>query len=1079
VCILLFGTIPAEPAQWIALDGSDAGREVGIVQSEVGVARLEVALEVPGIELRPLEAEGMAFTELEVPGTGRIGEPGEPMLPALRRFVEIPQGASVTATATVLETATVELADRGLSPTVYPVQLPLPKCDCPEQRAWRFSYDPAAYAAEVRHPLVSVSEPFTVRDHRMVMLTVAPVAYDPTAGTLQVAQRARVELRFEGADVAATRQRKARLASRHFDDFLTGATLNLNFGGRTADWAYPSAAPIEFLIITPPQFVAGLQPFVDWKTTCGYRMTVTTTDVAGTTTTAIKSYISGLYNGATPPVYILMIGDSPSPLPTYEVSSGGIGGTDLPFVQMDGDLYPDMMIARWPVDDTTELANMRDKTLFYEQPTAANSAWLNRALYLGGDDYPSWGMTTHQDIMAYLMQPAPNNAECDYWNGETQNPTTAQLIADLNTGRGWCVYSAHCGPYEMSGDPKFRDTDVPNLANSSMYPLGFGHCCQSNMWNDYSDVFGEVVVTQANKGFVSYWGGSNSTYWDEDDWLERGFFDSLFDADMSGTSINLDRQYSHLAACYAGLTEVTLHGGNEHYYWHCYNLNGDPTLDPFTRAPIAMTVGVDPVAPPAADDSFTVTVTDPVVGAVEGALVGVSQNGVLLGAGFTDASGQAVFHIDEPAPGADMLVRATAHNHLPTDASVMVGAGSDGLVLIDGSLYRCDSQVGIDVYDDDLAGQGTLQVTLTAVPTGATGSATLTEVAGEIVLYHGVATLGADLVADGASSFTVTYHDLDTGGGGPEDKVVGADLDCAGPVISGVALGTPDITSVVVSWTTDEPGDSRVEVLPDGAVVTDSELTTDHQVVVDGLASCATYRLNVGSADHLGNLGTTGPTDPFTTLEHTVALEDDVESGAGGWVVTTPVDSSALQNWEVSVDAGAPSPTHVWHTAGEPGIKDDRLAAGPFTLGEGWSELSFWHYYRLEYDATARDGGVLEVSTDGSTWQDVEDAGGVFLEGGYNATLSSCCGNPLGGRRGWSGYPSSYRHVVVDLSALAGQQVWFRFRLGCDWSYGDGGWSVDEILLHSASTCVDLGALFVDGFESGDCTQWDWYPGAP
>ena len=65
-----------------------------------------------------------------------------------------------------------------------------------------------------------------------------------------------------------------------------------------------------------------LQPFVDWKTSTGYNVSVVTTDVAGTTTTAIKSYISGLYNGPNPPVYILMIGDSPGVLATFRHSLG-------------------------------------------------------------------------------------------------------------------------------------------------------------------------------------------------------------------------------------------------------------------------------------------------------------------------------------------------------------------------------------------------------------------------------------------------------------------------------------------------------------------------------------------------------------------------------------------------------------------------------------------------------------------------------------------------------------------------------------------------------------------------------------
>ncbi len=136
--------------------------------------------------------------------------------------------------------------------------------------------------------------------------------------------------------------------------------------------------------------------------------------------------------------------------------------------------------------------------------------------------------------MAELMEPPPNSAECELWYGDTQNPTTSQLIADLNTGRAWAVYSAHCGQNGMSGDPSFTSSDVPNLANADQYPIGHGHCCLSNQWATTGDVFGEVVVTQPDKGFVAYWGGSNSTYWDGDDWLQKGFFDALFDEDMTG-----------------------------------------------------------------------------------------------------------------------------------------------------------------------------------------------------------------------------------------------------------------------------------------------------------------------------------------------------------------------------------------------------------------------------------------------------------------------------------------------------------------------------------------------------------------
>jgi hypothetical protein len=153
-----------------------------------------------------------------------------------------------------------------------------------------------------------------------MLLTYAPVVYDVAVGRLEITQRARVTVTFEGGDPDRTMARKARLASRHFDSFINPATINPGLethDTKSANWAYPDDAPVEFLIITPPGFVADLAPFIEWKTSTGYHVTVATTDdpQVGNTTTSIKNYISGLYGGPNPPVYILMIGDSPIPCP--------------------------------------------------------------------------------------------------------------------------------------------------------------------------------------------------------------------------------------------------------------------------------------------------------------------------------------------------------------------------------------------------------------------------------------------------------------------------------------------------------------------------------------------------------------------------------------------------------------------------------------------------------------------------------------------------------------------------------------------------------------------------------------------
>ena len=1061
VCLLVVGAAGAAEPRWIAFSDDGKQARIGVLSSTADA--VEFSVDLPGIALTSAATEGGQFVRVEVPGLGRIGAVGEPALPALRRFVEIPDGAQVEVAIQVIDSRVIDLAREGLAAPLEPVQRPRPKCDCEEARNWRFSYKPEAYRGTIAHP-AALTGPFTFRDHRMMLLSLAPVTYNVDRGTLEVITRAQISVRFTGGDLAATVARKERLASRHFDAFLGSATVNLNLGLDAANWAYPDDAPVEFVIITPPQFVTALAPFVEWKTSCGYRVTIATTDVIGPTTTAIKSYIMGLYNGATPPVYILMIGDSPALLVTYTNSGGGSGGTDLPYVQMDADLYPDMIIARWPVDDVNELVAMRDKILVYEQPTAGNSAWMNRALFLAGDDYMG-RVTTHEAVIAQLMQPPPNSAECALWYGDTTNYTTQQLINDLNTGRAWAVYSAHSDQSGWAGDPPLHSGDMPNFGNTNMYPIAHGHSCLSNMWNSYPDVFGEAAVIQPNKGFVSYWGASNLTYWDGDDWLERGYFDSMFDIDMSGNQIPLDRQYSQGAACYAGLTEVTLSNqSNGQYYWYLYNLNGDPTLDPFTRQPIALDVGAPSVIPPAASTDFEVAVSDTVVGPVPLALVGVSQNGVLLGAGLTDATGTATFPIEAPTAGTDVTVRVTAHNHLPTDANVIVAAGSDGVIVLDRSLYRCDSTVGIDVYDQDLAGHGTQSVTLSAQPSGGSTTVILTEVGGSVVRFTGTAVLGTDLVVADGDTLTASYYDQNTGGGSGATKTDTALLDCAGPVVAGLMVVDVGATTAVVEWTTDEPGDSWGVANPGGIEVLVPGLRTEHRLEFDGLEQCSVYSVEVASTDSLGNVGVGGPTSPFVTLQETVAMDDDVEAGVGGWVVDTAVPGGV--NWTIVADGHAHSPTHAWFTANYGAVKDDRLVAGPVTLGGGTTTLSFWHEYNTE---SGWDGGVLEVSTNGTTWQDVT-AMGAFVEGGYTGTLGTGYSNPLQGREAWSGSSGGFVHTVVDLSGLAGTELWFRFRFGCDSMSSVLGWWVDDILLETISECS--GMLFVDGFESGDTSAW-------
>ena len=96
--------------QWVGFSNDRPFSEARIEIGRTGVETVEFDVVIPGVSLERVATEAGEFTRLEVPGLGRIGRAGEPMLPALRRFVEVPVGptASVAFQAMVQPSSTCE-----------------------------------------------------------------------------------------------------------------------------------------------------------------------------------------------------------------------------------------------------------------------------------------------------------------------------------------------------------------------------------------------------------------------------------------------------------------------------------------------------------------------------------------------------------------------------------------------------------------------------------------------------------------------------------------------------------------------------------------------------------------------------------------------------------------------------------------------------------------------------------------------------------------------------------------------------------------------------------------------------------
>ena len=137
-----------------------------------------------------------------------------------------------------------------------------------------------------------------------------------------------------------------------------------------------------------------------------------------------------------------------------------------------------------------------------------------------------------------------------------------------------------------------------------------------------------------------------------------------------------------------------------------------------------------------------------------------------------------------------------------------------------------------------------------------------------------------------------------------------------------------------------------------------------------------------------------------------------------------------------------------------PAISDMTLDSPVFTASTGMT-VSFRHQYNLEHGSgtTAYDGAVLEIAINGGAFTDIVAAGGSFTSGGYNSTVSSSFGNPLGGRAAWSGNSAGFVDAVASLPpTAAGQPCQLRWRTAddnSDTASGTPGWWVDTIHLES------------------------------
>ncbi len=404
------------------------------------------------------------------------------------------------------------------------------------------------------------------------------------------------------------------------------------------------------MIIADRMFEETLAPFVAWKTKKGFIVDVQYTDVIGSTTDAIHTYMQGLYDAGTvenpAPTYLLIVGD----INQVTSFSGSGHKTDMYYCEFDGegDYIPEMYFGRFSATNVAQLQSQIDKTLMFEEYTFPDPSYLAEVVLVAGDD-GSFGPTHANGQISYAHNYYFNSDHgvTDYtYLYPDAGSSASTIIADISDGVGFVNYTAHCSSSGWGG-PSFTTSDVPDLENDNEYFFSIGNCCLSNKFDD-TECFGEALLRAENKGAVVHLGGTNSTLWDEDFYWSCGIASTINTS--AGYEETTQAAYDHLfhendedpyfsagQINYIGNMSVNASSSdNKQYYWEIYHCMGDPSLMPYIGVPEEVSASYLSTVP-IGMSSLTVTTE-------EMAYVAISLDGVLLDAQLADASGVVVLN---------------------------------------------------------------------------------------------------------------------------------------------------------------------------------------------------------------------------------------------------------------------------------------------------------------------------------------------------------------------------------------------------------------------------------------------------
>ncbi len=574
--------------------------------------------------------EDEAGQHWRLPGETVTSKIGAPELPAITRLLALPPQAGPQIE--ILEQEDTLL--QGL----YPAASAPHRREQEElsERADRSAPDVAYYEGGKSWPeeMIRLGEPALWLGARVCPLDVFPVMTLGADASLSIMTFARFRVNFSGGPVL--NPGRERTVPEAFTNCVAAQVDNADDFRRWVETDVSRLSQValgHYLVVIPDAALTGLNTWLDYKRRMGFRVTVLLkSEIGGTNPLAsvIKAAIQEIWD-ADPFEYLLLVGDVDRTTNSFTLMSDFIAGgqyaeytwnenivTDHPYSLLEGDDYfSDVLVGRFSADNLTQLSTISSRCRLYEEapPTGVDQEWFSRAIMIYDVAEAGSRRETKLSIRDQLL--AIGYTQVDTIRNHQTNAVVSPTVVlnAVNHGASMINYRGFGYRYSWHG-PNFGNEHIFQLSNYGRWPFVTSIVCGGGDFGSmYSDpCFGEAWLREGSvdepTGAIAFIGPSEEdthTMWNNA--IDCGIYEGLTMEGLRTPGMLMQRGKTELWEVFPNDRQWSGPGASVPFYFHCYNLLGDPGLVLRTREPLQLVCDM-PAQLPIGDCMFSLFVSD-------------------------------------------------------------------------------------------------------------------------------------------------------------------------------------------------------------------------------------------------------------------------------------------------------------------------------------------------------------------------------------------------------------------------------------------------------------------------------------